>query len=360
MVDKVIETAKYISDDDKVFIYEGGDNYQELKNPLNENLDKVPAKEKIELCERLSKKVLSKEFVVHSMSGYEEQDITVEMINSKGLNLKSHINGFGVYVAAYVSKDNDTRNNYSVYQSNDFSSIKEDELVDDAYNHALKSIGAKSIKSGEYEAVLSEEASGTLLSAFQSMFSSEANQKNMSILKDKVGEQIASTVVTIVDDPFLEGSLNRQTFDSDGVATYKKEIVKDGVFTGFVYNLKTAYKENVKSTGNARDNGCGLINAYYKPGSRTKEEMIASVKNGVYIASLNGAHAGVNAQSGNFSLQVEGFMIEDGKLTQPIAVITAADNYLSLLSKITEVSSKIKNSVDCTAIKVSSIAISGE
>ncbi len=360
MVDKVIETAKYISDEDKVFIYDGKDNYQKIDNIYNKALEETPSTEKINMCKHIAGEILKKEHVVHSMAVYIEEERINEMVNSKGLNLKSQSNGFIIYAIAYVFKDNDTRNNAAGYFSNDFSSINPDKIIDEAYSDALKSIGAKTIKSGEYEAVLSEDAAGTLLACFKGIFSSEMNQKNMSILKDKVGEKIASDCLTIVDDPFLDNSMNRRSFDSDGVATSKKEIVENGVFKGFVYNLKTAYKENKKSTGNAIGSTCGLINPYYKPGLRTKDEMISSVKHGVYITALNGAHAGANQISCNFSLQVEGFLIEDGKLTQPIAVVTAADNYLSLLSKVVEVSSEIKNVTDCTALRVSSISISGE
>ena len=91
----------------------------------------------------------------------------------------------------------------------------------------------------------------TLLMTYSSVFSAEAAQKGMSLLNGKEGEKIAADFVTIVDDPMYHDNVIKWTFDGEGVATYAKNVVEDGVLVTLLHNLKTAAKAGVKSTGNA-------------------------------------------------------------------------------------------------------------
>ena len=117
-------------------------------------------------------------------------------------------------------------------------------------DEALSKINSKSIETGNYKIALYNEAMVSLLSAFCGVFSADATQKGLSLLKDKENTIIASENVTIVDNPLLENGLSSAPFDDEGVATFRKEIVSKGKLTTLLHNLKTAHKANTKSTGN--------------------------------------------------------------------------------------------------------------
>ena len=181
------------------------------------------------------------------------------------------------------------------------------------------------------------------------MFSAEAVQRGVSLLKDRVGEIIGSELITIVDDPFKAKSPRSGSFDSEGVATQYKEMVKDGKLTGYLHNLKTAKKANTKSTGNASGSGVGPTNFYIEPGDMKYDDAVKSMKKGLIITDLAGTHSGANAISGAFSLQASGYLVEDGKVVRPVALITVAGNYLDLLKDV--VGKKEQNLVDTLTIR---------
>lgn len=174
--------------------------------------------------------------------------------------------------------------------------------------------------------------------------------------------EIGSSLVTIVDDPFMKKSAKSRSFDDEGVATSYKELVSNGVLKTYLHNLVTAKKDGVKSTGNGFGGNVGAVNLKLESGKSTLEEMISSLKKGVYITDVQGAHAGVNAVSGDFSLQASGYLVEDGKKIRPVALITVAGNFLNMLKDITMVGNDLKMSyygVTSPSIKVKSMSVSG-
>ena len=355
IVDTIINSAKYITSEDEEFIYEGDKHYKKIPGEFNKDILNIPTKDKIELTKSISLGLLEKEGVVHAQAEYFEEESEVLMVNSKGLKIKEHSNGLGAYAYAIVSNGNDTRVGSEVYTTSNFNEFDKENLINSAYEKAFSSLGAKPVKSGKYDIVFSEGATNTLVNVFNGILSAERVQKNLSILRGRVGEKIASSKVTLVDDPFLKGSQRSRSFDSDGVATKYKELIKNGVLQGFIYSLKTAKKDNTVSTGNAD----GFVNCYIKPGKKTKEELIKSLKNGLYIESLQGAHAGANPMSCDFSLQATGYKVENGEIVSPVALITVAGNFLEVLANTTDVSNKLKNYIESPCIKVKHMDVSG-
>ena len=144
----------------------------------------------------------------------------------------------------------------------------------------------------------------------------------------------------------LTRSIHARWFDDEGVATYNKDIVKNGVLKTYLYNLETARIDGVATTGNGVNAGSKIgVSPFYlelKPGKKTLDEVFNIVNNGIYITDLQGAHAGLNPTSGNFSLKASGFLIEEGKLTRPVNLITVSGNLLQLFKDVEEVANDTK------------------
>jgi PmbA protein len=225
-----------------------------------------------------------------------------------------------------------------------------DYLVDDAHKRAISMLGAKSVKSGKYKMVMENRTVNDFMMTFSSIFSAENVQKGKSLLKGKLGKRIANDKLTIYDDPHIQQSISSQSFDAEGVATYKKELVSKGILKTYLHNLKTAYKDGVKTTGNATKTSykspitVSPSNLVIGKGDMTQEELIKECGDGIFINSLAGLHSGANPISGDFSLMASGFRIENGKITHPIEQITVSSNLFDLFNQIQALGNDLEQS----------------
>lgn len=362
--------ALAIENDDVQFIYQGDKEYKEI-NAYKKELDNVKADELISLALEMEKECKKQcDKVVNFQGcgiGYGKS--TYGIINSKGLNLKNERNSLTAYLVPIVEDNNQKYDGMGYVLAKAVQDIKPSELAKQGLEEALSKIGAKSIPSGKYKIIINNEAMVSLLGTFSGIFNAEQAQKGLSLLKGKEGEVIASDIFTLIDDPHLEDGLGTTSFDDEGVATYKKEIVTNGKLNTLLYNLKTAHKAGVKSTGNgfkgsyASTVGVSETNFYIKPGQKSFEEICMEVNQGLIITEFAGLHSGASSVTGDFSLAAKGFMIEDGKKSFPVEQITVAGNFFTLLKDIEEVGSDLKfpmSSIGCPSIVVKELSVAGK
>ena len=149
------------------------------------------------------------------------------------------------------------------------------------------------------------------------------------------------------------------------MAVYTKNVIENGRLNTLLYNRMYAKLLGKETTGNAADathiQPKGL---YFAPGRLTNEELLKELGDGLYLTSLQGLHAGANVQSGDFSLQADGFLVKDGVKVAPIKNFTVADNFYALLKKVTALSCEVKFGVGrdygSPEILFSDIAVSGK
>lgn len=364
IVDSIIQSANAIDSKDEVFIYEGDEEYPEVKGLFDPSLHEVSAAKKIEDTKKLEELVMAADSRIKMAQAYYGEGTTnMVMENSKGLKLEKKVNSGYFYTTVIATDGEDQRTGFEFAFSNDYNDFNLEEIATKAANKGTALLGAKPCESGEYEILLTNSASCALLHPYLSMWSAESVQRGVSLLKGKVGETIGSELITIVDDPFKAKSPRSGSFDSEGVATQYKEMVKDGVLTGYLHNLKTAKKANTKSTGNASGSGVGPSNFYIKPGEMKYDDAVASMKKGLIITDLAGTHAGANAISGAFSLQASGYLVEDGKVVRPVALITVAGNYLDLLKDVEGVCDDLKFNfayIGSPSLKIKKLVVAGK
>ena len=370
LIENAKSAALTIENDDVKFIYEGDKEYKEI-DCFKKELEGINPDKYIELAlqmEKECKKQCDKVINFSSCAiGYGKS--TYGIINSKGLNLKNERNSLSAYVIPIIEADGEKYDGMGYVLAQKLDDIKPDELAKQAIEEATSRIGGKSIPSGNYKIIINNEAMVSLLGTFSSIFNSEQAQKGLSLLQGKEGEIIASDIVTLIDDPHLKDGLGTCSFDDEGVATYTKEIVTNGKLNTLLYNLKTANKAGVKSTGNgfkssyASTVGVSETNFYIKPGEKTFDELCEIVKDGVIITEFAGLHSGASSVTGDFSLVAKGFMIENGKKTFPVEQITIAGNFFTLLKDIEEVGCDLKfpmSSIGSPSIIVKELSIAGK
>jgi PmbA protein len=239
-----------------------------------------------------------------------------------------------------VQEGSDVKTGTCIRKIDQLSDESLQEIARKAVNEAVSMLGAKSLKSGDYPVVLRHDVATSLLEVFHTVFSAEQVQKGLSYYQGRIGEDIASPLITIIDDPGSETAAFQTPFDADGVPTYKKTLIEQGKLTTFLHNLKTAEKEAVSSTGNASrssyKSGIEIApsNLFIANGENSFEDLLKKVGNGVLITDVQGTHSGTNDVSGDFSLAADGYWIENGEMVRPIHQITISGNYFHLLNQV--------------------------
>lgn len=370
LVKKAKENVLAIENNDIQFIYEGDKEYKEIST-YHEELEDIPADKLINIAismEKEAKKYCNK---VESFSGCSVSYSSGKygIINSKGLNLSNKSNLLTAYVVPIVKDLDKMYDSCGYVVAKSLNDVKPDKIAKMGVDEALSKIGGTSIASGNYKVIINNEAMVSLLSTFAGIFSGDAVQKGLSLLKDKEGEIIAADIVNLVDDPHLEDGLASVSFDDEGVATLKTYLIKNGKLNSLIHNLKTANKAGVKSTGNgfkssyASPISVSPTNFYIEPGINSLEEMTKKINKGLIITDFAGLHSGANSITGDFSLAAKGFYIEDGIKTHPVEQITVAGNFFTLLNNIEEIGSDLKfpmSSVGSPSIVIKELSIAGE
>lgn len=346
LVDRAVKNARSIEGDDRAFIYKKGDTYAALV----EDAPKMPeGTSLIKAALDLQKKLYRADSRVVDgtqtyMSGSSEK---YALYNSNGLDLEDKIS-YSQCAAVAIVKDGEEMYDGFADKMGVFEDFDLDAVAGEAVSEAVSTIGAGGVPSGKYSVVFSCKAMAKLLMTYADVFSAEAVQKGLSLLKDKEGEKIAADCVTLIDDPRYPGSMRKRTFDGEGVATYAKNVIENGTLNTLLHNLSTAHKAGVKSTGNASKLsyasvvGVSPFTFYLKPGDGAKEELFSKAGSGIYVTDLNGLHSGANAITGDFSLAASGFLLEDGRKTKPVKNFTVADNFFALLKKVESVGADIE------------------
>ena len=215
--------------------------------------------------------------------------------------------------------------------------------------------------------MLEPRLSATILGILGGTLGGERVLKGRSPFADRVGEQIASPLLTLVDDPTDARSLGADPHDGEGLACRRNVLVADGVLEGFLHNAYTGRRSGRGSTGSAVRShrstpGAGPQALAIAPGRGTLDELVAGVDLGVLVQSMTGLHSGVNAVSGDFSVGVEGLMIRDGALAEPVREATIASTIQRLLLDVRSVGADMEwqpGGTGAATLVIDGVALSG-
>ena len=192
------------------------------------------------------------------------------------------------------------------------------------------------IETGTYDILFEPRVASSLVGHFASAINGSAIARHTSFLKDRLGRQVFPHGVNITDDPTLHRGLGSRPFDGEGVDCQPLALVEDGHLNQWILDSATAAELGLKTNGRAARSGANpypsTTNLTLEPGSRSKEELIAGIKDGVYITDLIGH--GVNGVTGDYSRGASGFRIKDGQLAEAISEFTIAGNLNDMFSRL--------------------------
>jgi TldD protein len=212
--------------------------------------------------------------------------------------------------------------------------------VDEAFRQALVNLESRPAPAGEMEVVLGNGWPGILLhEAVGHGLEGDFNRKGSSAFAGLVGKRVASPGVTVVDDGTIEGRRGSLTIDDEGTPTSRTVMIEDGILKGFIQDRMNARLMGVAATGNGRRQSYAhapmprMTNTVMLAGSHTPDEMIRSVKRGLYAVNFGGGQ--VDITSGKFVFAAsEAYLIEDGRVTAPVRGATLIGNGPDAMTKI--------------------------
>jgi PmbA protein len=238
----------------------------------------------------------------------------------------------------------------------------------DAIRRATRMLGAVKAPSSKGVAVFDPRTAATLWSIMGGALSGDAVVRGRSFFAGRLGEAVASELVTLIDDPTDARHFAASIYDSEGLACRRNELITAGYLQQFVYDTVSGRRAGTASTGNAVRGGvagspsAGCRALQLLPGDYDQDEIFRRVGRGVFVESVTGVHSGVNPISGDFSVGITGLMIRDGALAEPIREVTIASTLQRMLLDVMFVGSDVQwlpGTAAAQTIAIDGIALSG-
>ena len=275
-------------------------------------------------------------------SVYSDSYTQVAIATSTGIEGTYARSDAWCYAVAIAESEGDTQVGFEFGLARGLSGLDAEDVARRSARRALDVLGASKIPSARMPIVFDPYTAGQFLGVIGAALTGEAVQKGRSLFADKLGEAVAGAV-TLVDDGTIAGAPGSSPWDDEGVPTQRTEIIRDGVLKGFLYDLPSARRDGVASTGNAARGGFKSApgpspsNLALDPTGESRDEVLRRAGRALLVQDFHGVHSGANAVSGDFSVGATGRLLEDGAPGQPVKEITIAAPMLEILSSITAV-----------------------
>jgi PmbA protein len=234
-----------------------------------------------------------------------------------------------------------------------------------AAKRTLRRLGARKVKTAKVPIIFENTVSAALLGHIFEAVNGDSVYRGASFLSGKLNEKIAGDNINVVDDGTIPGLFGTSPFDSEGVVSRRTTVIENGALKSYLLNTYTAKKLGLKTTGNAARGlagtpGIGPGNFFLQPGTKTLQEILADIKQGLFVTEFLGH--GVNLVTGDFSRGATGLWIENGELTFPVEEITVAGNLKDMLFNVSEIGSDLefRSAIACPTLKIEGMTVAGE
>lgn len=234
-----------------------------------------------------------------------------------------------------------------------------------AGERALRRLNARKVSTQRVPVVFEPRVARSLLGHIFEAVNGETVYRNASFLAGKVGEDIASSSLTVIDDATMPGLFGTAPFDDEGVPSRRTVLIEKGKLNNYLLNTYTARKLGLRTTGSASrglsgNGSVGHGNLFVPAGEKTPEQIIAEIPNGLYVTELMGF--GVNIVTGDYSRGAAGLWIDNGELAYPVSEVTIAGNLSEMLRDIAVVANDLefRGSVASPTLMISQMTVSGQ
>jgi PmbA protein len=325
------------------------------------------AESKIELAKAAETGALAHDPRITNSEGAEFDHSQNEFLytDTNGVSGRYRSSAFSLSVLAIASQNGAMQRDYWYSTSRKFRGLDPPDVIGKtAAQRALARLGARKIATQEAPVVFDPQMAARLIGTMAGAVSGYALYKGASFVMDELGREVASPLVTIIDDGTIPRGLGSKPFDGEGLPTRRTTVIDRGRLTSYLLDTYSARKLGLAATGNAA-RGVGdppsvsPTNFYLAAGGSSPQEIIASVPRGLYVTELIGF--GVNTVTGDYSQGASGLWIEGGELAYPVEEITIAGNLKDIFRHIEMVGNDLefRSRISAPTLKVASMTIAG-
>jgi len=366
LVERTIAMAKAVPDDD----YCGLAPEDRLHKGTFAELDlydarEVSADELADLAREAEDATRAVKGVTNSSgAGASASSWAISLVTSHGFAGHYQGSSFSISSSAVAGEGTGMERDYEFTSARHFSDLKSPEWVGrEAGERAVKRLSPIRMPSGKLPVIFAPRVANSMLGHFAGAINGTSVARGSSFLKDKMGEAIFAPGITVSDDPLRVRGLQSKLFDGEGVAVGKQHLVEDGVLKTWLLNAATAKQLGLEVTGHASRGtssppGISTSNLYLEPGSQSPEELMADIKDGLYVTELIGM--GVNGVTGDYSRGAAGFRIRDGQLEGAVSEITIASNLKEMFRHLVPASDlEFRYGTNSPTIRIDGMMIAG-
>lgn len=329
-----IDSTRYLAEDEARVLPDSSRYYKGGKPDLQQFDDKfynLNPDDKVDIARAAAEEVLGKdERIISVGSSYSDGEGASYRLTSNGFEGESKSTWFAVSADVAVKGEGEARPSSSWYDSAMFyDKLIKSGIGTKALERVLKKLGQRKAASGKYTMVLDPMNSGQLLSPLLNALYGSALQQKSSFLLNKLNTKVGSDKLNLMDEPHLIGARGARYFDNEGVATERRPIFENGTLKTYFIDTYNSKKMGVEPTISSPS----LL--VLQPGNKDLDGLVADVQKGILVTGFNGGNS--NKSTGDFSYGIEGFLIENGKLVQPVNEMNVTGNMITLWSSLVAV-----------------------
>lgn len=369
LVEETVGLAKATAADEFSGLPAVEDLAQDFPNlDLSDSSATLTPEDKIALAREAEAAALSTDPRITNSEGAEFSNSTREILyaNSLGFIGQYHTTSYSLSVVPVASQNGAMQRDYWYSSHRKLGALEPAARVGKkAAERTIRRLGARRVKTQDAPIVFDPEMAASLLRHLTGAVSGSALYRKTSFLLGKLGEKIASAGVWIDDDARIPSALGSKPFDGEGLPTRRTPIVEDGVLTSYLLDTYSARKLRLRSTGSASRSFADVpaaspTNFFLRPGATSPEEIIRSVRSGLYVTELSGF--GVNPVTGDYSRGAVGLWIENGEFAYPVEEITIAGNLLEMFQNVEVIGNdlELRGPIAAPTLKIARMTIAGQ
>ncbi|MBV8113897.1 MAG: TldD/PmbA family protein [Silvibacterium sp.] len=335
----------------------------------DEDVYSLPTAERIEYARRAEAAALASDSRITNSDGGNFDAYTGRKVfaNSRGFTGEYRASSCSISATPIaIGKNGEMQRDYWYTYARSLKKLDTPEFVGaEAARRTLRRLDARRVKTQQTPIVFAPEIARSLIGSIFEAASGDAIYRGASFLAGRLGEKIADSSVTVIDDHTIIGGFGTSPFDGEGLPSRRTVVVERGVLTNYLLNTYTARKLGMKSTSNASrglagNPGTGAGNLFLVAGSTPPEEILSGVQSGLYVTELLGQ--GVNLVTGDYSRGASGLWVENGQLTYPVQEITIAGNLQQMFQNITAIGDDLvfRGAVASPTLRIDGMTIAGE
>ena len=336
----------------------------------DETVASTPLDEKIAMAMQLERSVRALDARIRQVAAANYSDYVTQaaVVSTTGIEATYDRSGAYLSVDAIASDGRSDQSGRGLCVRRSPRELNIDEAANDAVMRATRMLGAVKPPSMKTTAVFDPRSAATLLAIIGGALSGEAVVRGRSFFANRIGENVAAALFTLLDDPTDSRHFSASAYDGEGLACRRNVLIAAGRLEGFVYDTVSARRAGTTSTGSAMRGGvagspsAGCRALQLLAGAVNQEEIFALVDDGIYVESVTGVHSGVNPISGDFSVGITGLMIRDGHLAEPVREVTVASTLQRMLLDVCYVGNDVQwlpGTAASPSLAISGIALSG-